>query len=63
MSQKKKKIPVVQVGDVCLFGTYSVLAIEYIVSIKCPNIYLCNINKYYYYYPNFISNKIEAQNN
>ena len=52
-----------QVRDVCLFGTYSVLAIKYIVSIKCPNIYLCNINKYYYYYPNFISNKIEAQNN
>ena len=60
---KKKKIPVVQVGDVYLFGTYSVLGIKCIVCIKSPNIYLCSINKYYYYYPSFIGDKTEAQNN
>ena len=59
----KKKIPVVQVGDVYLFGTYSVLGIKCIVCIKSPNIYLCSISKYYYYYPNFIGDKTEAQNN
>ena len=59
----KKKIPVVQVGDVYLFGTYSVLGIKCIVCIKSPNIYLCSISKYYYYYPSFIGDKTEAQNN
>ena len=49
---KKKKNPCGP-GWRSLFGTYSVLGIKCIVCIKCPNIYLCSISKYYDYYPKF----------